>query len=149
MMQEVYEESFMIDEAHPYRFRPPDCPLTIQADAALLKQAVRILIDNAAKYTNPGDEILLGCGASVEGDVYIQVQDTGIGMEEADVQHMFERFYRSDEARAYKGTGLGLSIVKHAAEIHDAEIRVTSKLGKGSVFTVTFPKQDCFTQTLQ
>ncbi len=139
MMQEVYEESFMIDEAHPYRFRPPDSPLTIQVDAALLKQAVRILIDNAAKYTNPGDEILLGCGASGEGDVYIQVQDTGIGMEEADVQHMFERFYRSDEVRSYQGTGLGLSIAKWIVDKHGGHFEILSRTGLGTRIRVVLP----------
>ena len=110
MMQEVYEESFMIDEEHPYRYRAPEGEITIQADPGLLKQAVRILVDNAAKYIKKGDEILLECGRDASGNIYIQVQDTGIGMEEADVRQMFERFYRSDEVRSYQGTGLGTRI---------------------------------------
>ena len=143
MMQEVYEESFMIDESHPYRYRPPKETVIIQADAALLKQAVRILIDNAAKYTQPGDEILLECGASAEAQAapqaYIQVQDTGIGMEEADVQQMFERFYRSDEVRSYQGTGLGLSIAKWIVDKHGGHFETLSRTGLGTRIRILLP----------
>ncbi len=139
MMQEVYEESFMIDEDHPYRFHAPDEPLVMQADAALLKQAVRILIDNAAKYTKSGDEILLECGRTETGDAYIQVQDTGIGMEEADVQQMFERFYRSDEVRSYQGTGLGLSIAKWIVDKHKGHFEVLSRTSLGTRIRIVLP----------
>ena len=156
MMQEVYEESFMIDESHPYRYRPPDGNLYIKADPALLKQAVRILIDNAAKYTKPGDEILLECGMTGAGqasslpetsdagnpsaaEAYIQVQDTGIGMEEADVQQMFERFYRSDEVRSYQGTGLGLSIAKWIVDKHGGHFETLSRTGLGTRIRILLP----------
>lgn len=56
-------------------------------------------MDNAAKYTKPQNEILLSVGRTKQGDFYLQVQDTGIGMEEADIVQMFERFYWSDDAR--------------------------------------------------
>ena len=139
LMEEVYEESFMIDEAHPYRCRKADAPLAVQADAALLKQAVRILIDNAAKYTKPGDEIILGCGRSNAGEAYIQVQDTGIGMEESDVQHMFERFYRSDEVRSYQGTGLGLSIAKWIVDKHGGHFEILSRTVLGTRIRILLP----------
>ena len=157
MMQEVYEESFMIDESHLYRYRRPDGALTIQADSALLKQAVRILIDNAAKYTKAGDEILLECGITkVSGpseskdtpdavsdagkaEAYIQVQDMGIGMREADVQQMFERFYRSDEVRSYQGTGLGLSIAKWIVDKHGGHFEILSRTGLGTRIRILLP----------
>ena len=139
MMQEVYEESFMIDEAHPYRFRPAERNLKMLADQGLLKQAVRILIDNAAKYTKAGDEIILGCGHTESGDLYVSVQDTGIGMAEADVQHMFERFYRSDEVRTYKGTGLGLSIAKWIVDKHDGHFEILSRTGLGTRIRIVLP----------
>ena len=169
MMQEVYEESFMIDESHPYRYRPATQAVVVSADPALLKQAVRILIDNAAKYTNPGDEILLECGtvlserpappAAGSGsakrlgkskaqteeapvqvkEAYIQVQDTGIGMEEADIQQMFERFYRSDEVRSYQGTGLGLSIAKWIIDKHGGHFEVLSRTGLGTRIRILLP----------
>lgn len=132
LMQEVYEESFMIDEEHPYRYQPGGQPLTVQADAMLLKQAIRILVDNAAKYTKQGDEIILGIGRAEDGRCYLQVQDTGIGMAEQDVEHMFERFYRADDARAYQGTGLGLSIAKWIVDKHKGKFEILSRTGLGT-----------------
>ena len=69
--------------------------------------------------------------------------DNGIGIPAKDLDRIFERFYRVDKSRSKEvgGTGLGLSIVKHAAMVHNARVLVSSKLGKGSVFTVVFPKQ--------
>ncbi|MCR5639731.1 MAG: HAMP domain-containing histidine kinase [Lachnospiraceae bacterium] len=131
MMQEVYEESFLIDEKHPYRFRKEDADVVIQGDPTLLKQAVRILIDNAAKYTKEGDEIILGVGRQ-EGRPYLMVQDTGIGMCEQDVAHMFERFYRADEARSYSGTGLGLSIAKWIVDKHGGHFEIVSRTELGT-----------------
>ena len=126
LMREAYEECLMIDEKHIYRFNPGLPETSIQADTGLLKQAVRILLDNAAKYTKEGDEILLSTGLQ-EGRPYLQVQDTGIGMAEADVPHMFERFYRADEARSFEGTGLGLSIAKWIVDKHGGYFEITSR----------------------
>lgn len=132
MMQELYEESFMIDENHPYRFKPWEEEITLTADAALIKQAARILIDNAAKYTKAGDEIFLSYGKTEDQHPYIQIQDTGIGMAESDVAHMFERFYRSDEARSYQGTGLGLSIAKWIVDKHHGHFEILSRTELGT-----------------
>ncbi|MCR5715777.1 MAG: HAMP domain-containing histidine kinase [Lachnospiraceae bacterium] len=132
LMQEIYEESFMIDEHHPYRFRNSEREITVNADRALLKQAVRILVDNAAKYTKEMDEIILGIGLTSEQKPYLMVEDTGIGMSEADVAHMFERFYRSDEARGYQGTGLGLSIAKWIVDRHGGHFEVISRTELGT-----------------
>ena len=126
LLKEAYEESVMIDEDHVYRLRESGETLTVQADQGLLKQAVRILLDNAAKYTAKGDEIILSCGRQ-EGHVFLQVQDTGIGMAEADVEHMFERFYRADEARSFEGTGLGLSIAKWIVDKHGGHFEIVSR----------------------
>ena len=131
MMREIYEESLMIDENHIYRYQESEAPVYAQCDPTLMKQAVRILVDNAAKYTNEGDEILLSQGVQ-NGIPYLQVQDTGIGMEENAVSHMFERFYRADEARSYKGTGLGLSIAKWIIDKHRGHFEVTSRPGLGT-----------------
>ena len=126
LLKEAYEESVMIDEDHVYRLRESGEALPVQADQGLLKQAVRILLDNAAKYTAKGEEIILSCGRQ-EGHVYLQVQDTGIGMAEADVEHMFERFYRADEARSFEGTGLGLSIAKWIVDKHGGHFEIVSR----------------------
>ncbi len=131
LMKEAYEESVMIDEKHVYRFRDESNGCTIQADPGLLKQAVRILIDNAAKYTKEGDEIVLSCGLA-DGHPYLQVQDCGIGMAEADARHMFERFYRADKARSFEGTGLGLSIAKWIVDKHKGYFEVVSRQDIGT-----------------
>lgn len=131
-MREIYEESLMIDEAHPYRFAEPEENIHINGDASMLKQAVRILVDNAAKYTEKGDEIKLSVGRNEEGRPYLQVQDSGIGMAEADVQHMFERFYRSDEVRKTQGTGLGLSISKWIVDRHKGHFEILSRTELGT-----------------
>lgn len=132
MMQSVYEESLMIDEGHIYKYSCPTVPVYVMADEGLIKQAVRILVDNAAKYTKEKDEIILSVGYDTGQDVYLQVQDTGIGMKESDIEHMFERFYRSDEARSYGGTGLGLSIAKWIVDKHDGHFEITSREDLGT-----------------
>ena len=108
------------------------------------------LCSNAINYSNKGGQVLVTV-RDLPGKAILSVSDEGIGIPAEDLDRIFERFYRVDKSHSKEvgGTGLGLSIVKHAAEIHNAEIQVRSELGKGSVFTVTFPKQDCFTQTLQ
>lgn len=132
MMQEVYEESLMIDENHPYYYQMPEEKIYIRADAAMLKQAVRILVDNAAKYTENGGEILLGVGRSGDGCAWLQVQDAGIGMAEKDVAQMFERFFRADDARRFQGTGLGLSIAKWIIDKHHGHFEVLSRTQLGT-----------------
>ena len=127
MVKTVYEESLMIDEGHIYKYQAPDETFTVSADEGLLKQAVRILVDNSAKYTKEKDEIVLSVGRLSDSEVYVQVQDTGIGMKEQDVEHMFERFYRSDEARSFGGTGLGLSIAKWIVDKHEGHFEITSR----------------------
>ena len=132
LMREAYEESVMIDEDHVYRFSAPQEGLPpVQADPGLLKQAVRVLIDNAAKYTKANDEILLSVGQA-EGRPYLQVQDCGIGMQEADVSHIFDRFYRADTARTIEGTGLGLSIAKWIVDKHKGHFEILSRQDIGT-----------------
>lgn len=131
LMQEIYEESLMIDESHPYRFKNSEETIIVRADAGLIKQAVRILVDNAAKYTNRGDEISLGVGRE-DGRAYLLVQDSGIGLSQHDVEHMFERFYRADEARTKEGTGLGLSIAKWIVDKHGGSFSVLSRTDLGT-----------------
>lgn len=130
-MQEIYEESLLIDEEHVYRYHPEE-DIVVNADPQMLKQAVRILVDNAAKYTEKNDEILLSIGRNQEGHPYLQVQDTGMGMASADVEHMFERFYRSDDVRKMKGTGLGLSIAKWIVDKHGGHFEILSRTELGT-----------------
>lgn len=109
-------------------------------DEAMLVAAVQNLISNAIVYSPKNSRV--GVGVSVNGDVVeISVTDQGIGMEADELDRVFERFYRIDPARSRHtgGTGLGLSIVKHAAENHGGDVRVWSKPGHGSTFTIRLP----------
>lgn len=140
VMREVWEESMMIDEKHPYTFS--ECAgAFVYADLSMLKQSVRIFVQNAAKYSRPGDTILLGIQTTADTVSYI-VQDEGIGMSDSQVVHIFERFYRSDEARNTEtgGSGLGLSIAKWIVDAHAGNIEVLSRPEFGTRFTVTFKR---------
>ena len=132
LIREVYEESFMIDETHVYRLKSSSDAPVVQADSGLLKQAVRILVDNASKYTPAGGEILLGAGITPGGEPYLQVQDSGTGIAEEELPHIFERFYRSDEVRSSAGTGLGLSIAKWIVDKHRGHFEILSRTGLGT-----------------
>ena len=147
VMREIYEESLMIDERHVYRYNEKKENIHITADASMIKQAMRILVDNAAKYTNEGDEIILEVGTQqneseetgpITFSPYIQVQDSGIGMAEVDVKHMFERFYRADDTRKVQGTGLGLSIAKWIVDKHDGHFEIVSRKEIGTRITIVF-----------
>ena len=100
------------------------------------------LCSNAIHYSDRGNSALVTV-RDFPDHALLTVSDNGIGIPEEDLDRIFERFYRVDKSHSKEvgGTGLGLSIVKHAAKVHDAEISVKSKLGKGSVFTVKFPKK--------
>ena len=139
MMQEIYEESFMIDEDHIYRMSAPEEDIRRNVDPGLLKQAVRILIDNAAKYTPKGEEILLSTGRNEKGEAYLQVQDLGIGMAQSEIPHIFERFFRSDEVRSSAGTGLGLSIAKWIVDKHQGHFEILSRQELGTRIRIVLP----------
>ncbi len=114
-----------------------DSDMMIEGDEARLEQVLVNLLDNAVKYTSPGGRVTVSAHRHGSG-VEIRVADTGIGIPEKDLQRIFERFYRVDNARSRElgGTGLGLAIVKHIVQLHGGEISVTSIPGKGSTFTV-------------
>lgn len=131
-MREIYEESLMIDEKHRYRLNDSGDSTEVAVDPGLMKQAVRILIDNAAKYTPEGEEIILSYGKNEKGCPYLQVQDLGSGINESELPHIFERFFRADEARSSEGTGLGLSIAKWIVDKHGGHFEVLSRKDLGT-----------------
>ena len=121
--------------------RGGDRGVWVRGDAQILIEAVGNLIANAIVYSPRGSRV--GVGVKADGDVVeIAVSDQGIGIAEGDRERIFERFYRADEARSRRtgGTGLGLSIVKHATQRHGGEVRVWSRPGRGSTFTIRLPQ---------
>ncbi|MDQ3249933.1 MAG: ATP-binding protein, partial [Chloroflexota bacterium] len=93
------------------------------------------LLDNAIQYTE-GGEITVVAGAQPNGLIEISITDTGVGIAAAHLPHLFERFYRVDQARTRAGAGLGLAIALRIAQAHSGTIQVASELGKGTIFTV-------------
>jgi two-component system sensor histidine kinase SenX3 len=118
----------------------PLAHLTLPGDRRDLTSAVSNLIDNAIKYSEPGSQVEVRVVAGTE-TVAISVCDQGIGIPTRDLGRIFERFYRVDRARSRLtgGTGLGLSIVRHVAANHGGTVRVTSREGEGSTFTLELP----------
>ena len=138
-LKEICEESEMIDHRHQYTL-VKKWSGDIQADVAMLKQAIRILIDNAVKYTPEGGRIALRLEQCGNGRIGIGVQDEGIGLEAEEAAHMFERFFRGDAVRGTtQGSGLGLSIAKWIADRHHAVIEVVSFKGVGTRITIQLP----------
>jgi len=119
---------------------PGDMPHAVQADAALLQQAVYNLAENAIKYTQEGGNVTIRV-ASTPDTLTFEVCDTGIGIPADDMPRLFEKFHRGSqrEARAQHGTGLGLAIVHSIAERHGGRVWVESQPGKGSTFFLQIP----------
>ena len=118
--------------------RLPD-ELVIRSDKGRLQRMLTNLLENAIKYTEPGGKVTISAYKD-NGQVYIGFADTGIGISETDLPKIFDRFYRCDNSRTQPGTGLGLCLVKAIANALGGDIRVTSKLGEGSTFSVSLPQ---------
>jgi two-component system OmpR family sensor kinase len=108
-------------------------------DRERLRQALSILLDNAVKYTPEGGRVTMRI-VEEDGSVGVEVADTGIGIPEDQIPHVFERFYRAEEARSTEGLGLGLSIARQIAEDHKGSIEVLSKPREGSTFIIRIPR---------
>lgn len=148
LVGEVCEESQMIDAAHAYRLAfdtafasDPRCDASV--DVALVKQALRVIVQNAAKYSSAGTTVTFGITPDAGmGTIDISVEDEGIGMNQESAAHAFERFYRADNARdaGAQGSGLGLAIAKWIVDSHGGVIGVTSVEGVGSRFSIRLPR---------
>lgn len=112
----------------------------LYGDRQMIKEALRVLIENAIKYTQSGDTIYIGC-ENVGKKCILTVADTGMGMEQADMERIFQRFYRSDRVRnnSISGHGLGLSIAKLIVQKHVGTIEVSSQYTRGTCFRITLP----------
>lgn len=123
--------------------RGGDRGVWVRGDSQILIEAFGNLIANAIVYSPRGSRVGIGVKAD-DAVVEVAVSDQGIGIAEADRERIFERFYRADEARSRRtgGTGLGLAIVKHATQRHGGEVRLWSRPGRGSTFTIRLPRID-------
>lgn len=116
-----------------------DPSIAVEADRARLARAVLNLLDNAVKFTSGGGQVVLSA-RHIDGEIAIEVTDTGDGINSADLPRIFERFYRADKARHRKGgAGIGLSIVKHITEAHGGTVEAYSEEGRGSTFRIRLP----------
>lgn len=136
---EVLRETEMIDRTHQFSAQW-DGQVQVHADIGLVKQAMRILVDNSIKYTPAGGHIRLAVG-NVDGKARLSVQDEGQGIDAASLPHIFDRFYRTDQSRARQtgGTGLGLAIAKWIVDRHGGHFEVVSREGIGTRMTVVLP----------
>jgi len=142
IMSAVYRDAKLLSSAHEFALLPlPHC--TIRGDKGMLKQLMRILVDNAMKYTPSGGKITLGM-AKEGDDCVLSVKDTGQGMSAEELPRIFDRFYRSDKARKSQsgGHGLGLSIARIIVVAHHGRMSVRSKEGVGTTFRIRLPITD-------
>ena len=144
VLREVHRETEMVHPEYHFQFSALESCL-LQADRNMFKQVIRILVDNAVKYTPEGGQITMGV-CPRDSVCELIVQDTGCGISAEDMPRIFDRFYRADKARKSEsgGHGLGLSIARIIVVAHGGKIRVRSKEGEGSVFIVQLPLRQNF-----
>jgi signal transduction histidine kinase len=138
LADEIVAETRMIDPAHT--FESATAPAIVRADRALIKQTIRILVDNAQKYTDPGGVITLKTSCDGE-DSKLSVSDDGIGIDADVLPRVFDRFVRADASRtrATGGSGLGLAIAKWIATRHGGHMEALSREGIGTRMTLVLP----------
>jgi len=131
-------------DKHTFKVNIPPDPVKIELDKDKIDQVMENLLTNAVKFSPQGGKITVSL-EKTDRLVRISVTDTGIGIPEKDLSHIFEKFYRieTSSTQAIGGTGLGLSITKYIVESHEGKISVESKVGKGSTFSFTLPNKKC------
>ena len=139
LVEEIIKETKMLDSNHDIKSMKVE-DISIRADRKLIKEAIRILMDNSIKYTPKDGTVDLSC-YSKDSYAVIEVSDSGVGISKEDIPHIFDRFYRADKARTKEtgGTGLGLAIAKWIVLKHKGSIEVESGIGVGTKFKVMLP----------
>ncbi len=144
LLEPIYKEKNLEIEADI------DENIRLKGDSKRMDHIFRIVIDNAIKYSNINSKIEIEAIDNYKGkynpeeksSIIIQIKDYGLGIPKKDVDHIFERFFRSDQVKDITGTGLGLSIAKDLIELHNGAIFVESEAGNGSTFLIFLPKND-------
>lgn len=142
VVAEVSEEMANLAEAARIRVTTAlgDRSAIISGNRQALHRLLMVLLDNALKYSRAGGEVILSV-IREEGFISIRVEDFGEGIRDADLPHIFKRFYQAEGSSGVQGHGLGLSLAQSIAQAHGAEIDVRSKPGEGAVFRVIFPER--------
>ena len=142
VLQGVCQQARLWAQAKGIDFRDPlpTEPLALRMDAPAMQRLLLTLLDNAVKYTPAGGTVRLRA-YSDERHAIVEIADSGIGIADSDLPHIFDRFYRADQARSREvpGSGLGLAIARWIADGHNATIDVESSLGNGALFRVRAP----------
>ena len=141
LLLEVQKEETMVHGENRFAIERLDS-VRLKADRNMIKQVLRILCDNAAKYSPDDTTVTLSCTQEADGYCNLSVRDRGEGISQEDLPKVFDRFYRSDKARKADtgGHGLGLSIARIIVVAHNGKIRVRSKQNEGTVFSVLLPE---------
>ncbi len=139
MLREVVDRYASGDSSHKFMVVSEEAPAVLVADRLRLKQVADHLISNAVKYAPEGGRITMTL-TRIDDKYQLSVEDEGIGMDEGQLVHIFDRFYRADSSdTAVQGVGLGMSIVRNIVLAHHGDIQVESKLGEGTKVVVTLP----------
>jgi signal transduction histidine kinase len=143
LIKETYSKIFPLVEEKNISIKIKKQNIALIGDRQRLTDLLVILLDNAIKYTPSGGKVTI-TAKSKDGQVTLKIKDSGIGIAEKDLPHIFNRFYRADKSRSKTGVsgfGLGLSMAKKIVEDHKGTISVSSTLDVGTIFTVTLPKK--------
>ena len=145
MVHQIHSDTVVSTKTHSFHLEMGE-NYKIKGDETLLQQAIRALIENAAKYSEPNTNIYIKSFIK-DGFGWISIQDEGVGISDEDAKRIFDRFYRVDLSRtkATGGTGLGLAIVKRIVEIHNGRIEIDSKMNKGTEISIVLPIGDTAT----
>ncbi len=142
IVHEVYDKlsPLAASKSIDFKLSCPEDEIILPLERDTITEAIYNIADNSIKYTEGGGQVTIGLSRDL-GNVYIDIQDTGIGIPKEEAQKIFDRFYRVDKARAREtgGTGLGLSIALDAVKLHGGHIEVISEEEAGSRFTITLP----------
>lgn len=138
-IKEFYTELAELQNKH-FIVKVPDSPINVKWDLEKVKRCLIILLENAFKYTDEEDTILLGMTKGNKS-IVVRIEDSGIGISKEDQKRLFDRFFRSSDVRArgIEGSGIGLSLLQSLAHTLGIKVQVQSTYGKGTVFTLEIP----------